>query len=87
MDQLDDETEARRVQISTGGVSDGATGALYRKDRVSEWTGRWSRGDRTLGSCVRSVAAESVQASVFDQTLALKVTGRWQGASGQADVR
>ena len=54
--------------------SDGATGALYSKDRVSEWTGRWSRGDRTLGSCVWSVAAESVQASVFDRTLALEVT-------------
>ena len=58
------------------GQSDGATGALYRKDRVSEWTGHWSHGDRTLGSCVQSVAAESVQASVFDRTLALKVTGR-----------
>jgi len=39
------------------------------------------------GSYIRSVAAESVQASVFDQTLALKVIGRWQGAFGQADIR
>ena len=35
VDQLGDETEARRVKNSTGGQSDGATGALYRKDRVS----------------------------------------------------
>ena len=27
-----------------------------------------------------------MQASIFKRTLALKVTGRWQGASGQADV-
>ena len=35
VDQLGDETEARRVRNSTGevcGQSDGATGALYRKD-------------------------------------------------------
>ena len=50
MDQLGDGTEARKVQNFTGGVSDGATGALYRKDRVSQSaldaghavTGRWS---------------------------------------------
>ena len=49
MDQLGDETEARRVQNSTGGESDGATGTLYREDRVSlsgldaghMVTGRW----------------------------------------------
>ena len=49
VDQLGDETEARRVRNSTGGQSDGATGALYRKDRVSQSapdaghavTGRW----------------------------------------------
>ena len=35
VDQLGDEMEARRVRNSTGGVSDGATGTLYRKDRVS----------------------------------------------------
>ena len=43
MNQLGDETEARRVRNSTGGVS------LYRKDRVSQSgpdaghvvTGRW----------------------------------------------
>jgi len=39
-----------------------------------------------LGSYVWSVAAEHEQASVFDQTLALKVTGRWLGASGRAGV-
>ena len=32
VDQLGDETEARRVRNSTGGVSDGATGALDKKD-------------------------------------------------------
>ena len=43
VDQLGDETEARRVRNSTGRVSaieceqsDGATGVLYRKDRVSQ---------------------------------------------------
>ena len=36
VDQLGDETEARRVRNSTGGQSDGATGALYRKDTVSQ---------------------------------------------------
>ena len=40
-----------------------------------------------LGSYVRSVAVESVLASVFDRTLALEVTGCWQGVSGQANVR
>ena len=34
------------------------TGVLFRKARVSECTGRWSRSDRTLGSYVWSVAAE-----------------------------
>ena len=32
------------------------------------------------------MAAESAQASVFDQTLALKVTGRWLGVSGHTGV-
>ena len=58
VDQLDDEMEARRVRNSTDGVSgsisisgqsDGAIGALVRKDRVSQsrpdsghaMTGRW----------------------------------------------
>ena len=49
------------------GQSDGATGALYRKDRVSQ-----SVPD------AGHVATESVQASVFDRTLALEVTGRWR---------
>ena len=35
VDQLGDEMETRRVQNFTGGVSDGATGALYRKDKVT----------------------------------------------------
>ena len=35
MDQLGDKMEARRVRNSTDGVSNGATGALYRKNRVS----------------------------------------------------
>ena len=39
-----------------------------------------------MGSCVQSVAVESVQASIFDRTLALKVTGRWLVASGRAIV-
>jgi hypothetical protein len=44
-----------------------------------------------LGSSVRSVVADNmlvdnVLASVFDRTLALKVTGRWLCAFGQADV-
>ena len=59
---------------------------VQKRQGLTEWTGRWSRGDRMLGSCVRLVAVESVQASVFEQTLELKVTRRWQGASGQADV-
>ena len=79
MDQLGDETEARRVRNSTG--------ALQKRQGLTEWTRRWSRGDRMLGSCVRSVAAESVQASVFDRTQAQEVTKCWQGVSGQADVR
>ena len=49
VDQLGDGTEARKVRNSTGGVSDGATGTLYRKDKVSQSapdaghtvTGRW----------------------------------------------
>ena len=69
--------------------SDGATGALYRKDRVPQCgpnsghvvTGRWG-----LASGQWRQSAESVQALVFDRTLALKVTGRWQDVSGQADV-
>ena len=60
---------------------------IQKRQGLTEWTGRWSHGDRTLGSYVRSVAAERVQASVFDRTLALKVTRRWLGVSGQADVR
>ena len=36
VDQLGDKTEARRVRNSTDRVFDGATGALYRKDRVSQ---------------------------------------------------
>ena len=48
VDQLSEGTEAR-VWNSTGGVSDGATGALFQKDRVSQSgpdtghvvTGRW----------------------------------------------
>ena len=36
VDQLSDETEARRVRNFTDGVSDGATGALYKEDRVSK---------------------------------------------------
>ena len=34
VDQLGDGTEVRRVRNSTSGQSDGATGALYRKDWV-----------------------------------------------------
>jgi hypothetical protein len=54
---------------------------------LTEWTGLWSRSDRTLGSSVQSVVADSMLASVFDRTLALKVNGCWLCASGQADVR
>ena len=42
----------------------------------TKWIRLWSRSDRTLGSSVRSVMADSVQASIIDQTLALEVTGR-----------
>ena len=95
VDQLGDETEARRVRNSTGGVSARRVRTVRRchwrpiqkRHGLTEWTEHWSCSDRTLGSYVRSVAAESVQASIFDRTLALKVTGRWQGASSQADVR
>ena len=44
------------------------------------------RVDQTLGSYVRSVVAKSVQASVFDRTLGLKVTGHWQVVSDQVDI-
>ena len=91
VDQLGDETEARRVRNSTGGVSARRVQTVRRchqrpiqkRQGLIEWTERWSRGDRTLGSCVRSVVANSVQASVIDRTLALEVTGRWLCASGQ----
>ena len=42
--------------------------------------------DRTLASVgpARPVSSSNERVvSVFDRTLALKVTGRWQGASGQ----
>ena len=64
------------------GQSDGATGALYRKDKVSEFTGRWSQLDRS----VRSVEAVKTLASVFDRTLGHFMTGHGVGASGPADV-
>ena len=60
VDQLGEEMEAKGETSPAEcppiecGQSDGATDALDRKDRVSEWTGRWSCSDRTLGSCVRS---------------------------------
>ena len=94
VDQLGEGMEVW-VRNSTGGVSARRVRTVQRCHRrpiqkrqgLIEWTGRWSRGDRTLGSYVRLVAAVSPQASVFDRTLALKVTGRWQDVSGQADVR
>ena len=42
--------------------------------------------DRTLGGCVRLVAAVEAQASVFDQTLGHFMTERSVGASGPTDV-
>ena len=95
VDQLGNETKARRVRNFIGEVSTRRVRTVQRCHRcpiqkrqgLSEWIGRWSHGDRTLGSYVRSVAVECVLASVFDRTLALEVTGRWQGASGQANVR
>ena len=47
---------------------------IQKRQGLTEWTERWSHGDQTLGSYVWSVAAVSVQASVFDRTLALEVT-------------
>ena len=72
VDQLGDGTEVRRVWNSTG--------ALYRKDRVSQ-SGPDARVLRPVSGGQEHVA------SVFNQTLALEVTGRWQGASGQANIR
>ena len=65
VDQLGDETEARRVRNSTGGVSTRRVWTVRRCHRrpiqkrqgLIEWTGCWSRGDRTLESYVRLVAA------------------------------
>ena len=93
VDQLSEGTKAR-VQNSTSGASTRRVRTVRRCHRrpiqkrqgLIEWTGCWSRGDRMLGSYVRSMVTDSVQASVFDRTLALKVTGRWQGASSQANV-
>ena len=56
-----------------------ATGALHRKDRVSQ-----SASD--AGHVVTVSGGREHAASVFDRTLALEVTERWQGASGQADA-
>ena len=60
------------------GQSDGATGALQKRQGPTVWTKLWSRSDRTLRLSVRSVVAVSVQCRSVDQTLALKVTGRWR---------
>ena len=68
VDQLGNEMEARRVRNSTGRVSARRVWTVRRCHRhpiqkiqgLIEWTGCWSCGDRTLGSYVRSVAAESV---------------------------
>ena len=94
VDQLGDETVARRVRNSTGRVSARRVRTVRRCHRhpiqkrhgLTEWTGHWSRSDRTLGSSVRSVVAVSEQASVIDRTLALEVTGRWPYVSGQGDM-
>ena len=84
VNQLGNATEAGRVRNSTGRVSARRVRTVRRchqrprqkRQGLTEWTRHWSCTDRTLGSCVWSVAAESVQASVFDRTLALKVIGR-----------
>ena len=86
VDQFSEGTEAR-VQTPLveclpieSGQSDGATGTLYRKDRVSQSgpdvghvvTGRWGPGSGQW----RQIACRRRSS-----------TGRWQGASGQAGVR
>ena len=61
VDQLSDGTEVRRVRNSIGGVRTVQwchRRPIQKRQGLTEWTGRWSRGDRTLGSYVRSVAAE-----------------------------
>ena len=95
MDQLGDEMEARRVRNFTGGVSAHRVRIVQwchrcpvqKRQGFTECTGRWSRGDRTLGSYVRSVAAESVQVSVFDRTLAGCVRSELTGGdAGRAEA-
>ena len=61
MDQLGEEMEAKGETPSAEcppvecGQSDGATGALYRKDRVSQsGPDAGSGSDRTLAGCIRS---------------------------------
>ena len=82
--QLGDETEARRVRNSTGGVSARRVRTVRRCHRCSvqkrqdfiECTRRWSSSDWTLGSYVRSVEAVKTLASIFDRTLGHLVIGR-----------
>ena len=70
MDQLDDGTEVRRVRKSTG--------ALYRKDRVSQSgsdtghvvTGRWGPTSGQWQHRMRSVSFRPDAGAKSDQTLA-----------------
>ena len=86
MDQLGDETVARRVWNSIGGVSARRVRTVQRchqrpvpkSQGPIGWTGLWSHSDRTLRVSVRSMVAVSVQRRSVDRTLALKVTGRWR---------
>ena len=80
VDQLDDETEARRVRNSTGGVSARRVRTVrqchqrpvQKRQGFTEWTGCWPQLDRR----VRSMEAVKMMASVFDRTLGHFVTGR-----------
>ena len=86
VDQLGNETKARRVRNSTGGVSARRVRTVQRCHRrpiqkrqgPTVWTKLWSRSDRTLRLSVRSMVAVSVQRRSVDRMLALKVTGCWR---------
>ena len=60
------------------GVDEDQLGDETEERRVSQsGPNSGHASDRTLGSSVRSVVADSVQHRFIDRMLALKVTGRW----------
>ena len=92
-------TSPAKCPLVECGQSDGATGTLYRKDRVSQSVADVSGGltqvnvvtisDRTLVSVgpVRPVGSSSERVvSVHDRTLAQEMTRRSGPESGQYDI-